>query len=275
MNMQKKLKRGLADLSIFFAEPVPAQQKNRIGLLAIQPPETPNFEKPSKPSLITASILSCSPSFQISDLMEFTEAIKYYFAGVHFVTLTGGEEGPYENRIGDKDIHYERISWDQLEPLTQPQIQTYSFSVESNTDKALALFDSGLYGSMGTDAIVSQSLFEVLDHCILAVEADTKQLMHGYQVMKMALSRNPNLHYSLLVVGKRAEHFSEFIYEHFSELISQFLGHNLGFLGWMENREICVNPELLKDEADSIFIRCSKMHLSHLLYPPHLITSER
>ncbi len=268
MSTQKKLKRGLADLSNFFAEPVPAEQKSRIGLLAIQPPETPQFEKSLKPFLITANIISCSPSFKTSDVVELIEAVKDDFVGLHVIEL---EQSSDPHPISGKNVHYEQISWDQLAPLTQLQMRTPTLIVD-NPDKTLALFDSGLCGATGSN---KYSLFEILDHCIFAVEADTKQLMHGYQVMKTALSKNPNLHYSLLVVGKRAEHFSEFIYERFSEIISQFLGHNLGFLGWMESGDIRVNPELLKEEADSAFVRCSKTHLSDLLYPPHLINSER
>ena len=99
------------------------------------------------------------------------------------------------------------------------------------------------------------------------IEADTKQLMYGYETMKKALSKNPSLHYSLLLVGKGAEHFSGLVYERFSEMISNFLGHNLEFLGWIENQETCINPEVLKEEAGSAFVHYSKTHLSQLLYP--------
>lgn len=239
MSMQKKLKRGLADLSSFFAQPVPvaAEQKNRIGLLAIQPPKHPNFQKPSRPSLITASILSCSSLFKTSDVMELTHILKDYFADVHFASLTP----------------------EQLEPFMHPQLNINASQTEPSKDQqVLILFDWNM--------LTVHALYELLDHCVLIIEADTKQMMHGFEAMKKTLSQNPNLHCSLFLVGKGSEYFSELIYERFSEMISHFLGHNLGFLGWTENQEICINPDLLKEEADSSLGRYSKIHLSHLLY---------
>lgn len=262
MSTQKKLKRGLADLSNFFAQPLPTEQKSKIGRLAIESPEHSNSESSSKPSLITASVLSFSSLFQASNLIELTEAIKFSFAGIHFVTLTAGKN-TFEYRIESEDINYEKISWSQLEPFIQPQMCVRFLQPESNPHKALAILDSTPH----------HSLFELLDHCIFVVEPDTKQLMQVYQVMKIALSKNLDLHCSLLLIGNGAERLSEFIYERFSEMISNFLGYDLGFLGWMENREICMNSDLLKEEANSAFVRYSKIHLNHLLDRPQQLVS--
>ncbi len=294
MKIQKKLKRGLADLSNFFAssgptalppdlrsegiedkirdKPVVMGQENRSNLLAIEPPEFLYSEPSLKPSFITGSVLSFSPSFQVSNLIEFTEAVQFYFSGIHFVSLAS-QENSFEYAIQGQSISYEKISWSQLEPLIQPQMRAHCLPPESATDKTLVIFDSGLYSSIDSDSTFHRSLFELLDHCVFAVEPDTKQLMQVYQVIKTALSKNPSLHFSLLLAGNGAERFSEFIYERFSEMISRFLDCNLGFLGWMENHEICINPDLLKEEANSAFVRYCKTHLSDLLDRPQLVTS--
>lgn len=264
MKMQKKLKRGLADLSNFFAQPQVVEQARKASLLAIEPPQAVS-QPLLKPSLVTASILSFSPSFNLSEMVDLTEAIKGSFSGVHFVTLSGSEHS-LEYSIPSKDINYEKISWHQLEPLVEPQRWTNSIPGRASpSEKALAILDSGLYGLNSSDATLQTSLFELLDHCVFVVEPHTKQLMNVYQWMKKILSRNPNIHYSLFLAGNGAEHFSEFIYERLNKIISNFLGHNLGFLGWMEDEKICMNPDLLKNEADSAFIHHSKIHLSDLL----------
>ena len=263
MKSQKKLKRGLADLSSFFAHPEPAGQKNR-GRLTIEPPENSIPDPTSVPSLITASVFSFSESFGTSQLIDITESIKSSFSGVHIVTLTT-QQNSFEYRILGQDINYEKISLNQLEPLIYPQIRATFCPPAFNDEKTLVVFDS--------DLTVHPSLFELLDHCIFAVESDTKQLMQAYQIMKMTLSRNPNLRYSLFLVGQGAERFSELVYERFSEIVSNFLGNNLGFLGWLENQNICINSDLLKEEADNAIAQYAKMNLSKLLYQPQLVSS--
>ncbi|GEM_PF-4517117 len=263
MKTDKKLKRGLADLSAFFAEPVPVGEKQPVrSRIVIQPPESSNVSL--NPHLITASFISFSESFQLQNLIEFSEEIKFSFQETHFISLRE-EDNSVEQLTMNKEIHYQKVAWNRLVPIMQLQICPNADMAVLNKGAAtaLVLIDSGIYGSSETNSRVP---FELLDHCVFAVEPDTKQLMRAYQIMKTALSKNPNIHYSMLLVGSGAERFSEFIYERFSDIISHFLGHSFGFLGWVENRQICLNLELLKEESDSAFVQYSKTHLTNLLF---------
>ncbi len=280
--MQKKLKRGLADLSNFFsssglaANPAPVGKqhvsipvKPKARLFSIEPPEIEAELLHSKPSLITASILSFSSSFKFPNLIEVTEAVQPNFASVRFVSLTEQEES-FESH--NRSFHYEKMSWHELESMVQPQLQTHYLAPEFSSDKSLLLFDSGFCGFEHDGLAMQRSLFEFLDHCVFVVEPDTVQLTQVYQAMKTALAKNPDLRFSLFLVGDGAERFSEFIYERFSEIISNFLGRDLGFLGWMENSDICINPDLLKEECDNSFVRYSKLHFSEIFRPQQLVS---
>ena len=265
MKTQKKLKRGLADLSNFFADPIPVEERNRPGRLSIEPPEVSDSTELLKPSLNTASIFSFSPSFSLAEFTRFTEAIKPAFFDIHYVKVRTGKNS-VEYKIENNGVHYKKIDRDQLETLIKPQLQTNSNQENASSETALAFFDSGLYASNISHSDIRLSLLELLDHCIFAMGRDTK-LPQVFEVMKLALSRNPALRYSFLLVGSNAERLSEIIYERFSEIISYHLGRHLGFLGWMEDQRICLNPDLLKEEADSAFVHYSKTHLNHWLYP--------
>lgn len=264
MKAQKKLKRGLADLSNFFSEPIPAEQTKRPGRLLIEPPEISDSTELLKPSLNTASIFSFSPLFSLAELTRFTEAIKLTFSEIHYIKVRTGKHS-VEYQIENKNIHYKKIDRNELETLIKPQMRSNTNQETSSGHKALAIFDSGLYASNVSHSDIRLSLLELLDHCIFALSSDTK-LPQVYEVMKMALSRNPALHYSFLLVGNNAERLSEIIYERFSEIISHHLGHHLEFLGWMEHYRQCLNPDLLKEGADSAFVHYSKTHLNHWLY---------
>lgn len=266
MKTQKKLKRGLADLSNFFAEPIPAEQRSTPGRLSIAPPEILDSTELLKPSLNTASIFSFSPSFSLSEFTRFTDAIKPTFSDIHYVKVRTGKHSVEYQIENNKGIHYKRIDRNELETLIKPQMRLNTDQENLSNRKALAVFDSGLYASNLLHSDIRLSLLELLDHCIFAMSSDTK-LPQVYEVMKMALSRNPALHYSFLLVGNNAERLSEIIYERFSEIVSHHLGHHLGFLGWMEDQKQHLNPDLLTEEADSAFVHYSKKHLNYWLYP--------
>lgn len=234
MKIEKKLKRGLAELSDFFAP--------QSSCLTIAPPEISCEDPCLKPSLTTAGLYSFSPSFHSREMVDCMQSARPLFQDIRFVTL--GDKSP--------------ITQAQLKSLLRPQIRSQNLESKSSTEKTLLVFSSD---SWADDS--DHSAIEFLDHAIFVSHPDTKQLMRIYQFMQIALSKNPSMNCSLLLAGEGAERLCELIYGRFSEMISQFLGHDLGFLGWTENHQVCANFDFLKEESDNIFVRYAKKHLSY------------
>ena len=256
MKPEKKLKRGLAELSNCFGLTEVVDQKTVKKKIEIQPPEIVTFQKAiTNPQIVNIRFFAFGEEFNKQTFSELLSSLNQRFDDLHYLTFDDHEDSLFaSNQISSVCVPSSELDR-SIEPSVKFAPVTYSEQVSA------FIFDS-----LGSKK--SSRLYELLDHAIFVVGPETKHLMHVYHGMKQALAENPDIQCSLFVMGEEAERFCEFIYERFSQIISQFLGRGLGFAGWMEDSRISCNLELLKSQAyGNPFLHYIKLKLRHLIYP--------
>ncbi len=289
MKMEKKLKRGLAELSHLF---VPKQAFRAIQPVAvsleIEPPtQVPiaNHNTQEIPALICTSFIRISPWFQTGDFVALLEQTQPVFSGTYLFSVTPTESRYREfqnlfslpEREAPVDTLYDvggGISFGclgeaEMSELTHPQLHVGNGRhVLIPSQKALVILDSPLaFQPARPPEPVDACVLDLLDHCVFVVEANLNQLTWAYQLIRFCFARNPMARASLFVVGEKAEEVCDSIYNRFSMMISRFLGCDLGVLGWASERDMFLNPELLLEEGGNSIQLSSKARLGEMLFP--------
>jgi len=284
MKTDRKLKRGLADLSKLFSEvPEPLTKKQEVQAISIEPPEDVSGEN-RPPYLIGATVLQSSGIFQPANLIDLADAFKAAFQETYLLTVApqpaqyeayvnllhlsereNFDDAPYIqlHSIGDQ-MNFGCVSREQFCDIVRPRIANHPLYDFDGSKKALAIFDSAF-----SDPITS-NILELVDHCILITSPDSNQLMQTYHQMRYCLSKNQFMRCSILLTGRGAGTLWELVYERFNEIVSKFLGCDLGFLGWVEHGVMQLNPELLLEEGRNFVQLPSKIRLSKALFDPIL-----
>ena len=286
MKTDRKLKRGLADLSNLFSQDHESLPKKReVAAVNIGPPQN-GSSKNRLLRLVCTTFFQSPEIFQITDFLGLMDAFKPVFQESYFLSVAPTQNRyeafarslslpSWENIKDDPAIHlysvghrlaFGHVPGDQFREIVQPRIASAGVYDFSDSKRALAVFDSTfLNGPV-------PSTLELMDHCVFIVSPDSDQLVRAYDQMKYCLGKNQLMRCSILLAGRRAGALWEFVYERFSEIVSQFLGCDLGFLGWIENGDMRLNPELLLEEGGSFVRLPSKVHLSETL--SRLVLSE-
>ncbi|MBI4394986.1 MAG: hypothetical protein HY583_02200 [Candidatus Omnitrophica bacterium] len=245
MKLDKRLKRGLADLSPLFADSsglIP--DKRRSATFTIEPPEedTPLIFT----QFICASFLNSRGNLEPSDLIRLLEGVKASFQETYLLSVAP-MKGHYEafNEAADR-IPFKHIPFDQFEAMAQPKMISLPSNYSASSKKAMMVLDSFPFSAPGTNFL------ELLDHGIFIVQAGLNQLQSAYELMKFCLMRNPALRCSILLTGSNSKNIWELIYERLSVMASQFLGCDLGFLGWCAGEDFELNSDLLLEESPSL-----------------------
>ena len=241
MNMDKKLKRGLADLSILFSGgtvlPPPAPEKNA---LVVEAPKEMPFQS-SLPRLVCTSFIHSPEIFQMIDLLTLLDHVKLQFEEVFLLSLPADSVQFRKNvngtpevrlqRIGDR-MAFGQISSDYFEKMRRPGTIPHDAYDFSDSRKALIVFDS-VRGENGSGHLsLNPCVFELLDHCVFVVPVDLNQLVLTYGLIRSCFAWNQALRCFLLLVGYGAQALWEFVFERFNSILSEFLGRDFGFLGW-------------------------------------------
>ena len=269
MKTDKRLKRGLADLSRFFSGDLQlALKKPENAVLNIEPPSDSSADF-HPPRLIFTSFLSASEMIEPAEFIQLTHLMKTAFPEVCLLSLTPNRSR-YEgfaqtvplpawkeatttsdlmlHSIGD-GITFAYISQTQFQKLFRPEVfPPHAYDV-TGPRSALVIFDS-LLGQNSTPyfSAFNTSALELMDHCVFIVPPDLNQLQRTYELICACLARNQALRCSLFISGKAAEALWEVVYERFNAIVSKFLACDLGFLGWAEDEQIQLNAEFLTEE---------------------------
>jgi hypothetical protein len=209
MTTKKKLRRGLPELSALFL-------RSRL-------PSQPVSDAIKSAQLVCVSFVSFDNTFQFQDIPGAARTIRSGFEQVHLLSLTQS----------------------QIKEMMALQCGApRNGSVDPNRKSLAVLLEPSLNKVKKDDAI-----FGLLDHCVLVVGAHLPDLQQAYQWLRPVLATHPDLICSLLITGPGARASWEFVYERFSEIVSQFLFHDLGFLGWIDHEDRQLNLEILREES--------------------------
>ncbi len=275
MKTDRKLKRGLADLSMLFLQGhEPLSKKQEVTAVSVErPEECAEDYRPLR--FVSTTFLQSSEIFKTADLINLTGAVKTVFQETYLLSVNPDQmryetferllpipswESVKDNSsvqlhsIGDR-INFGHLSLSQFENVRQPKFAPHSFDDFSDSKKALAIFDSA-----------SECILESIDHCVFVVSPDSNQLMHAYDQIRYCIGKNQFIRCSILLMGRGAETLWESVYERFNEIVSKFLSCNLGFLGWMEHGKMRLNPELLLEEGPGFTQLPSNIRLSEILH---------
>ena len=243
---EKRLTRGLADISAFFFSHSTASTS----------------PKEKEPILMTDQILRSSPPaeaakenmlsevhcFAIHPLQAhqglrrrsvFLDAVKMIFSDVFFLSFSANRavDSPAPDSVRDLVLPPFQI-YDILHPRL---MTTEERAPIFNPEKHMAFFlEPKSMFEFRTD------LFQLLDHVILHVSAASPDsILAAYQTLSACLQRDPTLHFSLLIDASPDEEVAAVIFERFAGITSKFLGCEVDFLGWMNDNSIQLNRELL------------------------------
>ena len=284
MKIEKKLMRGLTDLSPLFSD---LKEENReVVRTPIAPKHSFSIQKPEPEKIEDNGVaqLVCVSLFPAEDLLDvqyegiLLKALSATFEKICFLSVEPSYRRyealsqsfpipPWEWAARNESIRCYPLSGStnfvyipeaKFESIVElkPSLYPPEFSEQK---KILTVFDSAVIEGKGPEVA------NFLDHGIFVTTASTEHLLRAYEMLRTCSARNRSMRFSILVVGEGAAEMSELVYERFSEIVSQFVGFDLGFLGWIEEGNTRINSDILLQEGGSIAQSTSKIRLSEAL----------
>lgn len=225
--MEKRLKRGLEDLSPLFQSPVP---------------EIP--EKITLPSLFDVQFVSVSvPDHEGDALIANAALASHLVRQTHLqaslISIAPGAdffsreslESPPSLELLDSRISRFHLSHQQLWSLTQKgpnenSVPSLTRSEQEKKGRFIFLeFEPSRFQTLSRIALL-------LDRVILSPEPRVESLQETYRLMKILWNLNREIEFFLLFRGAdTSESHEEFLFERFSLATSRFLGTTVGWLG--------------------------------------------
>ena len=299
MATEKKLKLGLSELSVLFQANRNVEHQAELrplspvrSPLVIEPPIDFTPDDNRLPQLICTTFLPFLETFGIWDIVRIADSLKTAFEDTYVLSVDPEDlSGPLkhaplpalteDNGVRSMSMHlhsmsdrlvFGQVAARDLQNILRPSSSVNQIPEIASERKTLVLFDAVNPENLSRDFVAQSAVFEFLDHCVLVLPPRLEELMRAYQLLRLCIERNRALRYSLFIVGPEARSTGEFVYERFSELVSRFLGRDVGFLGWAEEGDIRLNPELLLEEAGSLMQSSTKIRLSEAMY--HFVLPE-
>ena len=274
MKPERKLKRGLAELSPLFLKQAvpPLLRKKKVTIL---PPESVRDTPAIQKSIVFSSFVPVQCDFDFGRQLDFLDhQLNSVFEKKLFVSV-GTSPGWYESVAAyialpawKEMLREDCIKIHEISPKT-----VFAFvpaSKISNCSKivlsahheprssAFVLFDSESI----FHAFPRVKILNLLDHVVFVLPPSGEALIEAYQKFQMCLAENRHLRFSILVNGDHAEDLCEFIFDEFSNIVSQFKGCDFSLLGWMEQGRCELNSVIFQETEEDI---SSKLYLSQEL----------
>ena len=285
MKIEKKLKRGLSELSSLFVagptSPTPFREGTS-GILRSAHQyvgsDAARRSSPNRtfPDLVCVSFISMSPRFQTADLVRLVKRLEPSFEDVFFLAVDSTESHyqaladalpipPWDQVIRGNGIHLRAlgrqlhcgyVTLNKLRDLIHPSVKSEPIAPVDPKRKSLAILDFSHSTGTAQNRETYQGVLELLDDCVLVAEPNLTQLTDAYEWLRESLRKKPGLRSMLLLTGTEAESLWEFIYERFYRITSDFLAHDLGFLGWLENGSVELNADSLRESTSDDAVHC-------------------
>ena len=297
MRSEKKLKQGLPELSPLFSKSGSAALLPRYATVVADDPARRSPLATGPLQLMCGSFVSFSEGFGVKGILQLTETLSSTFEDIFYLALDPTKARyetlgrtmslPFWNQIIYRsDIHLEVLRrhltfgfvpsirlHDVMHPPVAANGQSNGPGAEDDdaNRKSLAIVDLARYDHLTSARGLGRTVYELLDYCILAVEADSEQLTRAYTWLRRLARENPALRVLFLLVGKSADKHWEFVYERFHAISANFLTRDLGFLGWLDDENQRINSDILIEETGGATQRSTKARLSEALYRPMLV----
>ncbi len=249
MKAEKKLVRGLADLSPLFQRIVPRVEKHPA--VSVQTPALANASAAgsSLDRWVCLTPMISDPEFDIADEIALAKILSHDFEKAYVISVSPSFEryqayaGFFNIPCWEKTVisgsAYAAPESDGLifSFLPESRFKTVASLKPSNGKMSanqpgpvLAFLDGGFMSSAG----LMGDAAHLLDFGILVFQPSISGITKAYRFIRSSFSLNRKLRYLALVVGEGAEQNCEFIYEHFNDIVSRFVGCDLNLLGWAE-----------------------------------------
>jgi hypothetical protein len=288
MKTEKKLKRGLPDLSsLFLGEP---QKLRCVDVVDIKKEcldaASPKLFSPTS-HIICVSVVQVGNSPSAQQLTKIAFQLRPTFEENIILSMGGsekhrkewtelidvGEPVMFSQSYGiqihtiNANVRYSSISASQYRDICHPRRGLESLTVNFEEKPTLIFLDGPLSLSLIDSAFweVERASVQILDHVILMVEGNVDSLKKAYEWLRVFSPENPKMMCSLLVYGKQAEHLWELTYEKLYQMASKFLGQGLGFFGWAGDKDLHLNPDILLDYTKNPIQSYSKKRIWNIL----------
>lgn len=215
MDLEKKLTRGLKDLSPLFcveSEELPARRPPEVQVLAVSSPGHDNdslFLNTFFASQIASQDKDCS-------LISLLPRSAPVLSG----SLNHTPE-PFGERLERFCLY-----WDEFRDLMNAPLPRHAGGILQSRDIFLDFEYRHLFQFEKTIAF--------LDKWVLLLEPDPESLTDGYKMMKAGLALNPQLEFYIALAGGGEGVQGEMIFERFSDLVFRHLDTHLAWLGWLD-----------------------------------------
>jgi len=226
---QKKLKRGLKDISPLFqgaskktpqvAKPVDATP---VIELANEPLGTQCLAVFSPEILGDSLLLS---TFLASKLATFQRPCSILSLNTMAARKQFGNEHSVQSESYGKHIRRLSLSWDEFESLNDQPV-----SRVTQPEKSHLLFVEFEHSQLP----YVEKVIPILDKWIVLVKPSLESISEAYKMMKAAIPLNRHLEFYMLFSGSSRDPRCEMLFERFSELCARRLGIDLMWLGCLD-----------------------------------------
>jgi len=216
---EKKLKRGLKDISPLFSRP-----RNVV--------ETPGLPIETAPSIGTATVFS--PDYPgDSLLLNSYLASRILTMGTSCFVLSLGRE-PENSRINTRrssqskglETGHVSISWEKFDSLCATQNK----EPYGNPGRQRLIFLNSDLSQPST----FHKILPVLEYCVFILQPEIESVMEAYRYIKGARVLNSQIRYCVAFEGYVDEHKVEWLYEQFSSMLSHRLQVDPIWLGYLQ-----------------------------------------
>ena len=301
MKVEKKLKRGLPDISpLFLKEEMssPAPIKKPVDD-SVCSPKNPEAQIQSR-GFVSLGIFPFGDEVESSHLRILLKQFSLLTNEVTIVSpyleknarsLWGGRMNFREHDgrefLCESSLEHVRVttlSWEKLRGVMRldrlQEHQTAAFARHNSLKRSFQISEQAEQGRIpfvvldvspegGVESTIRLNLeretIHMVDQCILMVGGSSDSLRQAYEWLKFSTSEHPKLISSLLICGTHVENHWEFIFEKFHEFVSRFLGYELEFLGWISGQATQMNSDLLLELGTSPGLSHIKTQLGLLL----------
>ncbi|MDP3919532.1 MAG: hypothetical protein Q8R76_01815 [Candidatus Omnitrophota bacterium] len=225
MNPDRKLKRGLKDISPAFSEPTKAI-----------PSIVRRVTLDGPPGVTVLSIFSPdypADSFLLNTLLA-SRLANAQRPG-HIISIdaewdarqAGKEKRIFSQELLNLHLRRSRFSWSQFSEICRRRVpETATVTVPDQL-----IFLDVHYGCVPFD----EEIAPILDKWIFFLQPRADSLSEAYKMMKATFAHNPHLEYFLVFEGdSKRKPLGPYLFERFSSILSERLGVNLVWLGYLD-----------------------------------------